>query len=494
MARRDSLILAGLLWLSGGPLLAGDFAGRVLDPDGKPAAGAEVFVVAFQAQRQPAAFGPARSDAQGRWRLREPRADRFLLAVGLTADALGQAVPERQGLVIRLQPTVPCEGKVIDPRGRPVAGATVRLVEMYGGQTLRLQFYLLARFPAGPLMSRFSTTSGPDGAWRLSHTFPGTQVMLEVSRDGYLPANGYAVPGQVRPVLLWREANVRGRVVDARGKPLSGVRVEAGATGGQAITGKDGSYQFGPVRAGMLTLTAWPLDGALAPASLSGVYAAGGEVTRLPDLVLTPGTLLHVRLFDSASGTPVGPAMVMVLGEGFRTYVTVGTNGVGQIRLPPLKGYVMLLNVPGNYTPQQYRRDAGGSVPLELKPGEREHAVVLQAGRRRDVRGVVLDDQDRPVAGAVVQAPTDRSGRVVTDAHGKFLVRGIPSYGTPWQITVEGMGIRGDDAFELPDVAILKQPAVVRVKSAPAEPLTGRVTDPWGHGLADVVVTLSWWL
>jgi RNA polymerase sigma factor (sigma-70 family) len=108
----------------GGEKEAIEVSGRVLDPDGKPVAGARL----HQGRAQRTA-----SDAQGRFRfLAAPAA--FPMTVAAAADGFGLGWVEvarpqaAAGLTLQLVKDVPIAGRIIDPQGRPVVGATVRLV------------------------------------------------------------------------------------------------------------------------------------------------------------------------------------------------------------------------------------------------------------------------------------------------------------------------------------------------------------------------------
>ena len=126
--------------------------GRVLDPDGKPIAGAEIFVRPHARSGRSSLDPPpkgqrgrvAASDADGRFRFDldkassdfpwgdEPAWHRAQIAAA--APGLAPAWVEAGSLlkgdeaVLRLaRDDVPIRGRVVDPQGRPIAGVTVRL-------------------------------------------------------------------------------------------------------------------------------------------------------------------------------------------------------------------------------------------------------------------------------------------------------------------------------------------------------------------------------
>ncbi len=105
--------------------------GSIVGPDGQPVAGASVVV---EPEDQPLlSFNRTVTDASGQFhfgRLVNPQGR----SIALTVKAPGLAVTVRRILVtasiprqtIRLTPSVPLRGRVIDSQGKPVAGASLR--------------------------------------------------------------------------------------------------------------------------------------------------------------------------------------------------------------------------------------------------------------------------------------------------------------------------------------------------------------------------------
>src|SRR5262249_26406838 len=120
------------------------FAGRVLDPDGKPLAGAKVYLVYYTPKVLPIPVR-ATTGKDGTFRFTAARKD-FDASISVrpwdetipvaTADGYGLGLPswargevfKRTDVTIRLtKDDVPITGRLLDLQGRPVAGVSVRV-------------------------------------------------------------------------------------------------------------------------------------------------------------------------------------------------------------------------------------------------------------------------------------------------------------------------------------------------------------------------------
>jgi hypothetical protein len=136
------------------PKFAGHFSGRVNGPDGKPLSGARVFVVPFYGEKKDS--GPVRTttDADGRFAFDAPdltytafdglpaRREGLVIVAkdGFAADWFHTWGHDHRGLYSHWDPVkgaevnlhlakddVPIRGRFLDPDGKPLAGARVRL-------------------------------------------------------------------------------------------------------------------------------------------------------------------------------------------------------------------------------------------------------------------------------------------------------------------------------------------------------------------------------
>ena len=262
-------------------------AGRVLDPDGKPVAGAKFAVIADETEER---IPPVTTGPDGRFtfelsRSKEVRNPRQVVAFapGFGIDWLSEP---REDAVFRLVPDQTITGRVIDLQGKPVVGATVAVHNVHAGPPGVFDELLKnwqgsaekqeqasgkldrAIYNRGGLGQAFHTKTGKDGTFTLSGLGKDRVVTLLVTGDGIadtfadvatrkgveLKGVSAAAPrmrasGRGNPMRLYSpdltvvvapDKPVTGVVRDeATGNPLSGVRVA-----GASLTGDIGSGSF----------------------------------------------------------------------------------------------------------------------------------------------------------------------------------------------------------------------------------------------------------
>lgn len=201
---------------------------RVVDPEGRPVANAQVDIRdANRGFNNP----PGRSDAQGRYEAvglaLEQSTVIDILAPDRPLGAMVEAFDKGAGaeaLEIRLQPLVALTGRVLDEDGKPLTGPVLRLYRnvLYPGQN--------SRSFGVPIETR--TEVGNDGTYTFDRLIPGATYNTQAEVSGHATATSRHVkikPGT--PVRLddfrlpASDQDIKGTVVDARGKPLAGVTV-----------------------------------------------------------------------------------------------------------------------------------------------------------------------------------------------------------------------------------------------------------------------------
>ena len=159
--------------------------GRVLTPDGKPAAGAEVFVVVnlprplTMSVETSRTLGPARTDAEGRFVLELPRKlfDNYCMA---------DLVAYRPGYAAGLHGSIPDEGKEATIRLDREEPVRIRLLDLEGRPASRARFRVAKLWKRKPTLCAIFMTSAPD------RPLPGWLGMMIADDQGQLTIPGLA--------------------------------------------------------------------------------------------------------------------------------------------------------------------------------------------------------------------------------------------------------------------------------------------------------------
>jgi hypothetical protein len=225
----------------GAPSATGAITGRVVDLNGRPIAGAEVWGLAFRDK-----VGSTRADADGRFRLAPLKEDK---PITVWADAPAFARQRCEGVQVFavrdhdigrlvLLPGTRIRGRTVDAQRRPIAGVTIKVDDYRHilGHTIssnQTEWTL-----AGDTEGRFTTPPLPAGEVHFLLAAPG-KVRTFASRN----AEPGTTAADLGDITLADEVPIRGVVVDQDGKPAPGVEVMADYDyAGTAKTGKDGCF------------------------------------------------------------------------------------------------------------------------------------------------------------------------------------------------------------------------------------------------------------
>jgi len=463
-------------------------AGRVVGPTGETVPGAEVVLEAppgpVRAELRPAPL-TARTDADGAFRFVEAAATGNRLTVRAPGFAAARLEGVRGGPLpahVGLGPGATLSGVVVGADGRTPAAALVRFEATAPTRAVPTDAeggFQLVDVPAGA--GRLVADAGPRGQAERANV------------------DAAAAPPGIRLVLV-PAGRIEGRVVDAATmRPVTGVRVvaRAGGEAAVAISGADGRYRLKGLKPGLYRLDAD--EPRHAPYVRGGVVVAAGAAARA-DLPLTLAATLSGRVVD-AGGRPVVGASGRLDADrgGFprprsrdpRSTFRSGSDGRFELkRLAPADG----ARVTVRHADHQPRTLAG----LRLEAGKtRTVRLVLDPGLT--LQGVVIDGEDRPVAGVEIvtrPAPGGRrlragriapafdsadSHRVPTGADGRFAVRGLAA--GAYSLVARGAGFADETAGPV-RLEADEPPAAVEIRLSPGTAIFGFVRHPDGSGAA----------
>lgn len=424
-------------------MVTGDHVeGIVVDAEGAPIAGAEVLVVDGGL-----ALAPTRvtTGADGRFHI-EP-----LLPVAYERSYLAQASGYLPGqtaaggsndeLRIVLEPGATLRGRVVDERGRPVAGALVQWLmnrqpsPAAPGNDLGVTTGPVPPIPfadSPPVAIGFGdSTSDENGEFVIAGVQAGAGEIL-ASHGDFAPSA--REPTELLPgatvediTLILREGGIlEGRLVDARGFPVRFVPVEVMSdevgTPASRVSAEDGSFSFRGLL-GTVTISARPYD---APAVSQTVFIQAGDRRELQLVLEEALSELSGRVLDER-GFPVGGAELIVesaaAGTSFQRIAMSSEDGTFSFIALPAPPYTLRLDHP-DYALSETLVSADHRSQTEL-------ALTLRPGS--DVVGVVNDEwSGGPIAGAQVsltpavdtaeQNSGDEEYRATTDGSGRYRI------------------------------------------------------------------------
>ncbi|MCA9772592.1 MAG: carboxypeptidase regulatory-like domain-containing protein [Myxococcales bacterium] len=407
-----------------------------------------------------------------------------------TIDVLAAGfLPRTEGLTIRegalaadfsiqLRRASSLAGLVLDPEGRPIEGAfvTANARGMSEG----------AAHTSPPV------TTDAEGRFALEGLSPGLYTVhadharyLKAVSDRIVLAPGARVEN-LRLQLRIGEGVVRGRVVDDRGAPIAGARVQphsyrvnALETVTVALTGADGRYELRGLDPGRMQLRAEAPDHA---SDLSApVQVLQGDGTSV-DFVLGPPQRLEVYVYDPA-GDPLPGVDVSAVDRGVVRTVQSGPDGRAVLDDLGRGPYRLFANKTG------YERAPSRTVELAESP----YVLTLRAETRYRVEGRVVDETTggpvprftiEVVAGDVGDGPRERR---VQGSDGKFEIRDVlpPVGAAPGRVEVRVRAPGYGDAQRIVDAAAEDEaPAPVEIRLKAGGTVVGVVYDERGTPVA----------
>jgi RNA polymerase sigma factor (sigma-70 family) len=371
------------------PPRAAPLSGRVLSPEGKPLAGAELLLVRQGARARKVGV----TGADGRFKIDLPQRQRggvlLARAAGVGIDFIGLGQKPSGEIELRTVKDQVIRGLVISTEGKPLAGVTVALAQLSVFKNNSLDSFL-AGWKAGSTNElsgtvkhlwdegAFKATTGPDGRFTLAGTGVERLVALRlrkpgivesqvwvVNRAGFDPKsyNRAASNPASRPFgMTWLlygpeltfvaepDKPIRGVVKDAdSGKPRAGVLVRL--NGHSATTDDRGRYEIrGARKAGSYTVEVDgdPSSGHVARRARAADTPGFGPITL--DVPVKRGVVVTGRILDSKTRKPLrGWVMTTALvGNGHaRDYPGFSPFGIGRGTASAADGTFRVVTIPG---------------------------------------------------------------------------------------------------------------------------------------------------
>jgi protocatechuate 3,4-dioxygenase beta subunit len=470
--------------------------GTVVDPEGAPVAGAQVFIWLHESTG--ASTRSTTTDAAGVFTTDvSPPPPPGVLAgrVNIYSPefAVGGGVLRKTGNTFVLQPAGQAWGSVVDTSGRPVAGAQVRLSAISGPEGERRGSVTIME----PLQDLVSAVTTGDGRWVIQHV-PSSgiaHVWLDdprfVATYAQVPLGPSAPPS--KPIVARPGAVIAGRIRFGTGSPAPDMEVFAQGSQGEdgyahAVSDADGRYQLRGLPSGSYNVMADDKSGRWVAAALEGVGATEGETTNAPDLVLTAGAIVTGEVTDAATGYPIPGVYIGSYGphrprsSGAIIGTTSDEQGRYRLRVAPGESYIYISG-----TPPEYLRPEQG-VTVTVAAGATA-TVPFRLQRGLAFAATVADEAGRPVPQVVVSLTGPIGTRyseesAMSDDAGEVSV-------SPLLAGHYAVGV--SDAWEVvrPTEVVLPQSAAVTIVVRPARmrTLTGRVVSPSGVPIPGAEVT-----
>lgn len=368
----------------------------------------------------------AEADAEGRFVLRGLKDVAYMVGAAATGFAPLQKsfTPSTDEQVLILKRSITLSGRIVDQDGAPVGRAQVSAQRGDDRRTFR--------FGRSEADGRFTFDLPELGDFTLSTAVVGFESSVRT-----VPVTG---PSEIGDWTLSRGLRVRGVVVDGKGTPVSGARVENQSTRQFPITfaetDEKGAFEMRGASPGLIRLVATHRDYAAGQATVEGALDTSGD----PDpvrITLTKGGRIEgvVRQRD---GAPVAQARIELsrsdstpaprAAEAPQPSVLTDANGsFSFVNLSPGVGRVTLMAGQGG----RYTSVTGAEVSVI----EGEIAQVALTVRSTVVRGVVLR-YGKPAAGLRVTV----FGDFVTTSGGPDTAVSLAG-GIPWSMaTVDAEG------------------------------------------------------
>jgi protocatechuate 3,4-dioxygenase beta subunit len=468
----------GRIVLPGGETLTG----RVVDPQGSPLAGVEVWMM----PTEPTATAPwgaepfTRTGADGRFTV-TGLAPQAAIVLSLCHEG---SLPEKlvlgslpaEPVTVTLRPAGVLSGTVEGPDGAPVPGALVYTRRTGGLHEETLQACATA--------DQEVTTDG-EGRFALPPLEPGWYTVFAQGkgfRRGRIDRlEVRAGPGSPLRFALERGAALAGRVSGPAGEPVyrAAVSIVRNGHGVQAMTDTDGRYRLEGLDTGSVAVTVWAIEQAYAETKQSTEIVPGENGLDIALAAAPPRPEQH-----AVYGRVVGPRGEAVPGAivsapGARAVSAV--DGSFQLSLP--EGKATLSAESADYP-------LGGRTIVEVSAAGVLRGVEIRLLPRVELKGRLTGLAADETAWAWVMATSSDLFRTIrgrVSADGSYLV--APLAAGDWRL-VAGTGGRLTSPRSL-HIEPGEAAVAADLDFPPVSPVSGRVAEAGGEPVAQAEVLFS---
>ncbi len=474
-------------------------AGKVLGPDGKPVAGADVLLVSSD-QREHQVL---HTDANGMFstQVGAPAEGQNVLARMLVrAKGLGlyggDVLRDTARNVITLPAARELAGTVVDAAGKPVAGLAISMAWL----NIPVEHDVILINQLYDWQHDYSTHSDAQGHWAITGLPNNGTISVAIAdpRFARWQENFNLVSDDLSPrFTAYLSSTLTGRVIGLDGKPAANLVVVAypttGGSGGGDQTDANGAFNITNLQPGSYFFH-------LNDSSDAGVveYVTAsvkeGETTTVPDVKLKPGALIEGSLLDGDNEKPVANVRIRCADStstsGSITDVEMRTDEQGHFRLRVLPGkrYIHILFPPSPYLPDD--------APVEVDAVEGAMPpLTLHLHKGLTLSGTMVDDQDKPIPGMRLVVRSNQYGilhGLTADANGAFQKAGYPAGQCRLEIADEYIAPTDWESVQ-PQKLTLPVTAPVKIVFRKCLPttLTGRIVTTAGKPVDGAKVTLN---
>lgn len=411
--------------------------GRAIDRDGKPMAGCAVSLFDLGGRfdtKELLATPDTNTDAEGRYRLEAKQNHYDVVVVAKKGHQVcvqrlqGEAAAERYLPDALMLPGATLRGRVRDASGQAIAGALVRVED-----PLSVGSFVMSWFES-------QAHSAENGIFEVPGV-PRSGLKVTVSAPGFPAVARLATHDSPLDFTLMPTGVVRGRVVDANGKPVPKVRVSATTVewrddGERSESDAEGRFVLTVPRAYRFRVSGY--EGTPPYRSFSsGLLQGPADDVVLSAAAAAASRQVTVRCVDAATKAPIEQFHASWRAIDAKTAVLVLMNHPEARQ--PYRGEAVfeVAADPGDKSLGTIVVDAPGHgyaiVPIPDDPTE---PLTAELGAEFSIVGLVLDAATgKPAVGAAVRAlphasvggggPDPWKSGVITDANGRYRVGGL---------------------------------------------------------------------